>query len=305
MQRLAELTTRFGQNVLADESGYQLVLKDESDLAGLPPFVRAAARQAALERGLDDAWVVTLSRSLIVPFLTFSERRDLREAAWRAWTSRGEHAGASDNRPVAAEILQLRLEQARLHGYASFADFALGDTMAQSRPAVTALLEQVWRPACERAGEERAALAALARSRGESAAIEPWDWRFYAEKVRQARFDLDEAEIKPYFPLDAMVAAAFDCAARLFGVSFVARPDIVAYHPDVRVYEVHDANGPIGVFLHDNYRAADQAQRRLDERVPRAVAQRRHGRRARAADRRQQQQLRQGRAGRADAAQLR
>jgi len=253
MQRLAELTTRFGQNVLADESGSRLVLKDESDLAGLPPFVRAAARQAALERGIDAGWVVTLSRSLIVPFLTFSERRDLREGAWRAWTSRGEHAGATDNRSVAAEILQLRLEQARLHGYSSFADFALADTMAQSRPAVTALLEQVWRPACARAEDERAALAALALSRGESAAIEPWDWRFYAEKVRQVRFDLDEAEIKPYFALDAMVAAAFDCATRLFGVSFVARPDIAVYHPDVRVYEVHGATGPIGLFLHDNF----------------------------------------------------
>ncbi|HEY3636124.1 MAG TPA: M3 family metallopeptidase [Caldimonas sp.] len=253
MQRLAELTTRFGQNVLADESGYQLALKDESDLAGLPPFVRAAARQAALERGIDEGWVVTLSRSLIVPFLTFSERRDLREEAWRAWTSRGEHAGASDNRPVTAEILQLRLEQARLHGYPSFADFALADTMAQGRPAVTALLEQVWRPACARAEDERAALTALALSRGESAALEPWDWRFYAEKVRQVRFDLDEAEIKPYFPLDAMVAAAFDCAARLFGVSFVARPDLAVYHPDVRAYEVHGATGPIGLFLHDNF----------------------------------------------------
>ena len=163
--------------------------------------------------------MITLSRSHIVPFLTFSERRDLREEAWRAWTSRGEHDGASDNRGVAAEILQLRLEQARLHGYPSYADFALADTMARSQAAVTALLEQVWRPACARAEDERAALAALALSRGESGAIEPWDWRFYAEKVRQVRFDLDEAEIKPYFPLERMVAAAFDCATRLFGVS--------------------------------------------------------------------------------------
>ena len=197
--------------------------------------------------------MITLSRSHIVPFLTFSERRDLREAAWRAWTSRGEQDGASDNRGVAAEILQLRLEQARLHGYPSYADFALSDTMARSQAAVTSLLEQVWRPARARAEDERAALAALALSRGESGAIEPWDWRFYAEKVRQVRFDLDEAAIKPYFPLERMVAAAFDCAARLFGISFVARDDIVVYHPDVRVYEVHGAAGPIGLFLHDNF----------------------------------------------------
>ena len=253
MQRLAELTTRFGQNVLADENEFLLVLRGEADLAGLPPFVRDAAREAARERGIAEGAVITLSRSHIVPFLTFSERRDLREKAWRAWTSRGEHEGASDNRAVAAEILRLRLEQARLHGYASYADFALSDTMARSQAAVTTLLEQVWRPARARAEDEREALAALALSRGESAAIEPWDWRFYAEKVRQVRFDLDEAAVKPYFPLERMVAAAFDCAARLFGISFVARDDIVVYHPDVRVYEVHGAAGPIGLFLHDNF----------------------------------------------------
>jgi len=253
VRRLAELMTRFGQNLLADESAFKLVLRSEADLAGLPESVRAAARQAALDRGIADGAVITLSRSLIVPFLTFSERRDLREAAWRAWTSRGEHDGATDNRAVAAEILQLRLEQARLHGHASFADFALADTMAQSQRAVSGLLERVWRPALARAEDEREALAALSLSRGESATIEPWDWRFYAEQVRRVRFDLDDAEVKPYFPLEAMVAAAFDCANRLFGISFVERRDLGAYHPDVRVYEVHGASGPIGVFLHDNF----------------------------------------------------
>ncbi|MEO6896641.1 MAG: M3 family metallopeptidase [Caldimonas sp.] len=254
MQRLAELTTRFGQNVLADESSFQLRLEGEADLAGLPPFVRAAARQAAAERGLDGAATITLSRSHIVPFLTFSERRDLREKAWLAWTSRGEHPGTSDNRGVAAEILALRLEQARLHGYASFADFALSDTMARSQAAVTALLESVWSPAKARVENERVALAALALSRGESSRIEAWDWRFYAEKVRQVRYELDESEIKPYFPLERMVEAAFDCAARLFGLAFVPRADIGVYHPDVRVYEVRDATGrQIGVFLHDNF----------------------------------------------------
>ena len=254
MQRLAELTTRFGQNVLTDESSFQLLLESEADLAGLPPFVRAAASQAALERGIEDASVITLSRSHIVPFLTFSERRDLREAAWRALTSRGEHPGESDNRGVAAEILALRLEQARLHGYASYADFALSDTMAQSQAAVTSLLERVWGPAKVRVEQERVALSALALSRGEPAVIEPWDWRFYSERVRQVRFDLDEAEIKPYFSLEGMVGAAFDCASRLFGVEFVACPGIRVYHPDVRVYEVRDAKGKtIGVFLHDNF----------------------------------------------------
>ncbi|MGZ5713689.1 MAG: M3 family metallopeptidase [Caldimonas sp.] len=254
MQRLADLTTRFGQNVLADESGFQLVLNGEAELAGLPGFVRTAARQAAVDRGVAADGVVTLSRSHIVPFLTFSERRDLREQAWRAWTSRGEHEGASDNRGVAAEILALRLEQARLHGYASYADYALADTMAGSQEAVTSLLMQVWKPAQARALAEREALEALALSRGEPATIEPWDWRFHAEKVRQVRFHLDEAAVKPYFALERITEAAFDCAGRLFGLSFVPRPEIAVYHPDVKVYEVRGADGAaIGLFLHDNF----------------------------------------------------
>jgi len=254
MSRLAELTTRFGQNVLADESAYQLVLRDEADQAGLPGFVRAAMRQAAADRGVTDGLLVTLSRSHIVPFLTFSERRDLREQAWRAWTSRGEHAGEHDNRDVAREILSLRNEQARLHGFASYADYALTDTMAGQQSAVTALLKQVWEPAKARAAQEQAALEAMALSRGEVLRIEPWDWRFYAEKVRQARYDLDEATIKPYFPLSRMVEAVFDCAQRLFGLRFIEQPAVKAYHPDVKVYEVRGANDAVvGVFLHDNY----------------------------------------------------
>ena len=257
MQRLAELTTEFGQNVLADESGFQLVLSDDRDLAGLPDFGRAAARQAAVDRGVDAAGVITLSRSHIVPFLTFSERRDLRETAWRAWTSRGEHDGVHDNREVAREILRLRTEQAAFHGCASYADYALADTMAGRQTAVTELLMQVWGPAKSRAAAEREALEAMALSRGERLSLEAWDWRYYAEKVRQVRFDLDEAEVKPYFALDRMVEAAFDCANRLFGITMVLQPDAAAYHPDVKVYEVRDATGAVvGSFLHDNFARA-------------------------------------------------
>ena len=257
MQRLAELTTRFAQNVLADENAYQLVLRGEAELAGLPGFVRAAARQAALERGVagDDAHAITLSRSLIVPFLTFSSRRDLREQAWRAWTTRGEHAGEHDNRAVAREILQLRNEQARAHGHDNYADYALADTMALTQRAARGLLERAWLPARRRALEELRDLQALARSHGETEPIEPWDWRYHAEKLRLARFDLDEAEIKPYFALGRMVEAAFDCAQRLFGLRFVARPELRAYHPEVQVYEVrNDADDAlVGLFMHDNH----------------------------------------------------
>jgi peptidyl-dipeptidase Dcp len=253
-ERLAELTTRFAQNVLADESGYRLVLRSDDDLAGLPGFVRAAARQAAADRGIADAAVITLSRSHVVAFLTFSERRDLREQAYKAWTTRGEHAGVHDNRPVAREILTLRNEQARLHGYASYADYALADTMAGRGGAVGDLLARVWQPAKAAAERERAALQAMAASRGESLRIEAWDWRYYAEKVRQGRYDLDEAEIKPYFELGRMAEAAFDCAQRLFGLRFVEQPLMPAYHPDVKTYEVRGADGSlVGVFLHDNF----------------------------------------------------
>lgn len=256
VQRLAELHTRFGQNVLADEASFRLVLRDERDLAGLPDFVRAAARQAAAERGLPDAHVITLSRSHIVPFLTFSQRRDLREQAWRAWVSRGEHGGEHDNRPIAREILTLRHEQARLHGHACYADYVLADTMAGTRSAVNDLLNKVWVPAAERAAEEQRDLVALAAAFGEPTQIEAWDWRYLAEKLRKQRFDVDEAAVKPYFPLDRMVEAAFDCAYRLFGLRFVVRDDIRAYHPDVKVYEVRQGEELIGLFLHDNFARA-------------------------------------------------
>ena len=257
MERLAQLTTQFGQNVLADEAGFRLVLRDEAELAGLPGFVRAAARQAAIDRGLPEGHVITLSRSLIVPFLTYSERRDLREQAWRAWVSRGEHAGERDNRGVVREILTLRAEQARLHGRACYADHALADTMAGTREAVGGLLDEVWSRSLQAVAREAAMLReAMADAGAGSAdgAIEPWDWRFWAERVRAARFAVDDAEVKPYFRLEQVVEAAFDCAQRLFGLRFTPRADLPVYHPDVRAFEVHDAQGlPVGIFLQDNF----------------------------------------------------
>ncbi len=253
MEELATLTTRFGQNVLHDESNWHLALAGEADLAGLPDFVRDAARQAAAERGLT-GHAVTLARSLVVPFLTFSERRHLRERAWRAWVGRGEQPGGSDNREVVRSILRLRREQARLHGRACYADHALADTMAGSRAAVTGLLDEVWPRALEAVQRERALLVEAMREAGAEAAIEPWDWRFWAERVRRTLFAVDDAEVKPYFTLENMVSAAFDCAARLFGLRFAPRADLPVYHPDVRPYEVSDARGRvIGVFLQDNF----------------------------------------------------
>ncbi len=256
MEQLAALTTQFAQNVLHDESAWQLVLAGDDDLAGLPDFVRASAQQAASERGLP-GHVITLSRSLVVPFLTFSQRRDLRETAWRAWVGRGEHPGDHDNREVARQILRLRNEQARLHGHACYADYALTDTMAGTHTAVQGLLGDVWPRALAAVERERQALQEVMQTEGVQASIEPWDWRYWAEKVRRQRYALDDAEIKPYFQLERMVGAAFDCASRLFGLSFTPRDDVPVYHPDVKAFEVRDAAGePVGVFLQDNFARA-------------------------------------------------
>jgi peptidyl-dipeptidase Dcp len=251
--RMASLHTHFGQNVLFDEDEWRLVL-DEADLAGLPGFARDAAAAAATERGLDGKYVINLSRSSVEPFLTFSARRDLREIAYRAWVRRGEHKGEHDNAPLIAELLALRQEQARLLGYDTYAAYRLDDTMAKTPEAAEHLLEQVWEPAKHKAAAERAELAEAANADGLNEPIAPWDWRYYAEKVRAAKYDLDESALKPYFVLDNMVAALFDTAGRLFGVSFVPRTDCPVYHPDVRAYEVRDMAGKaIGLFLHDNF----------------------------------------------------
>ena len=261
-ERLAQLSTQFGQNVLADENGWHLELRGEADFAGLPVSVREATKQAGEERGLPGP-IVTLSRSLVVPFLSFSERRDLREQVWRAWTTRGEHPGVNDNRSIAHDILTLRAEKARLLGYETFADYALADSMALAQPAVNGLLADVWARAKQAVELERAQLQAVqsdmtANATDGAAAmteIEAWDWRFWAEKVRQRFYALDDGEIKPYFSLERMAAAAFECAERLFNIHFALRPDLPTYHPDVLAYEVRDATTQrlVGVFLHDNF----------------------------------------------------
>ncbi len=252
-ERLATLHTLFGQNVQHDEDHWRLVLGPE-DLDGLPDFLRNAAAQAAAARGLDDRYVITLARSSVEPFLTFSTRRDLRQTAFEAWTRRGEHAGAHDNRPLIQELLALRAERAALLGYQSYAAYRLDDSMAKTPAAVDGLLRQVWKAGTRKAAEECAQLQALARAEGVNAPIAPWDWRFYAEKVRRASYEVDETEVKPYFVLDNMVRAAFDTAEKLFGVSFHPRGDLPLYHPDVRAYEVRDRTGRhVGLFLHDNF----------------------------------------------------
>ncbi|WP_370276666.1 M3 family metallopeptidase [Roseovarius indicus] len=250
MSRLAELGTAFTQNLLADESGWHMVLA-EDELEGLPGFLVNAAREAGQEKG-EDGPVITLSRSLIVPFLQFSPRRDLREKAFRAWAARGANGGETDNRAIAAEILQLREERARLLGYDSFAAYKLDTEMAKTPEAVKSLLMDVWAPAKAQAEADAATMTDMMQQDGVNGPLEKWDWRYYAEKRRKAEHDLDEAALKPYLQLDRMIEAAFACANRLFGLEF-ERLDVPLYHPDCRAWEVTRNGRHVAVFIGDYF----------------------------------------------------
>lgn len=253
-ERLAMLGTQFAQNVLADEKDYELLLKDEADLAGLPDFLIDAAAQAARDRGHESGYAITLARSSIEPFLQFSTRRDLREAAFKAWSARGLRGGETDNRTLIVEMVKLRAERAAILGYENFAAYRLDDTMAGSPEAVLGLLDAVWTPAREQALREQAALQRLVAEDGQNFTLAPWDWLFYAERLRKAEFDLDEAEVKPYLQLEKIIEAAFHTAGRLFGITFTERHDLPLYHPDVRVWEVQDEQGRhVGLFLGDYF----------------------------------------------------
>jgi peptidyl-dipeptidase Dcp len=251
-ERLAALGTAFSQNVLADEQAYALVLEREEDLAGLSEGARAAARAAAAERGTPIKHAITLARSSIEPFLQSSARRDLRERAYGAWVARGNGGGATDNKAIIAETIVLRAERARLIGYPTFAHYRLDDAMAKTPGAVQALLDRVWSPARARAMADREALQELIRQEGGNFDLAAWDWRYYAEKLRKARCDIDAAEIAPYLVLDNMIAAAFDIAHRLFGLSFRELRDVPVWHSDVRVWEVLGPDGKFrGMFFGD------------------------------------------------------
>ena len=297
--RMSVLGTHFSQNLLADEQAFVLVLEGEADLAGLPEAVRAAAAQTASERGHKGKHAITLSRSSVEPFLQYSARRDLREKAFNAWIMRGANGGKTDNRKIVAEILGLRAERARLLGFKTAAEFALEFSMAKTPAAVRKLLMEVWGPARARAGEERAQLQQAARPKAATSSSPPWDWRYYAEKVRKTAFDVDDSEIKPYLQLDSVIAAAFDVAGKLFGVSFTERSDLPVYHPEVRTFEVKRDGRHVGLFLGDYFARPSKHSGAWMS----GLAQAGEARRQYHAHRRQRDELRQGRAGRADAAQ--
>jgi peptidyl-dipeptidase Dcp len=253
IERLATIGTAFSQHVLADEQAYALGFDREDELAGLPDFVRDAMAGDAQGRGMK-GHIVTLSRSSVEPFLQFSARRDLREKVFRAFIARGDNGGANDNKDIIAEEVRLRAERAHLLGYPDFAHYRLDDAMAKTPAAVRDLLDTVWAPARARALADRDAMQELIQEEGGNFALAPWDWRYYAEKLRKRRCDFDEAEIKPYLQLDAIIEAAFHAAQRLFGLRFQPLDGVPVWHPDVRVWEVSGADGAhVGLFFGDYF----------------------------------------------------
>ncbi len=253
-EKLAGLGARFGQNVLSDEKSWVLPLDGDDDLAGIPDFLKDAMAAAAQARGKGEAYVVTLSRSIIEPFLTFSTRRDLREQAFNAWISRGINGGETDNREIVKETLALRSEKAGLLGYKDFASYKLDDTMAKTPEAVNELLMKVWNKAVVQAKSEEEELAGLIAEEGKNHEVMPWDWRHYAEKLRARKFDFSETELKPYLQLEKIIEACFDVAGRLFGIKAVPLENVAGYHPDVRVFEIRDNNDKlVAMFLGDYF----------------------------------------------------
>jgi peptidyl-dipeptidase Dcp len=253
-QQLAGLFTRFSQNVLADETNVYLELKSEDELAGLPQSQRDAAAAAAKAKGVQ-GWVITNTRSSVDPFLTYSTNRDLRRKAWEMFVNRGDNGGETDNNQVITQILQLRAERANLLGYRTHAHWRLENTMAKNPERAMVLMEAVWTPAVQRVKEEVADMQALADKEGANITIEPWDYKFYSEKVRKAKYDLDENEVKQYLQLDKLRDGMFWVAGELFNFNFKPVANVPVYHPDVKVWEVTDKTSGkhIGLWYFDPY----------------------------------------------------
>lgn len=251
---LAVLSVKFGENILKENDAFELVLGSGDDLAGLPPAAVAAAARTAAERGHPGQWAFTLAKPSLVPFLQYSERRDLREKIFSAYIMRGANGNAFDNKANAARIAALRLERANLLGYPTHAAYVLEENMAKTPEAVDVLLRKLWEPALAKARAEAAEMQAMIRAEGRDFALQPWDWWYYAEKLRKAKYDLDDSALRPYLELDSVRDGAFTVAGRLYGIAFTERTDIPKYREDVRVFEVRDADGShLGVLYIDYY----------------------------------------------------
>lgn len=253
-KEIATLSIQFGENLLAETNGFELVIDDEADLAGLPESIVAAASATATERGHDGKWVFTTHRPSFYPFLTYSTNRKLREQLFYAYTHRGDNDNANDNKKIASKMASLRYQRAQVLGYKTHAHYVLETNMAKTPENVNGLLDKVWAPSLERAKEEVADMQEFANSQGADYKLEAWDWWYYSEKVRKDKYDLDESVTKPYFELNNTMQGVFYTANKLWGVEFKKRDDLPKYHPDVTTYEVFDKDGSsIGVYMTDFY----------------------------------------------------
>jgi len=252
--KLSTLGLQFSDNVLAETNRYQLFIDNEEDLAGLPPAVVQGAADAAAEAGEEGKWLFTVHRPSIYPFLDYADNRELREQIFKAYIMRGDHDDELDNKAILSEILTLRAEKAKLLGYDTHADRVLERRMAKNPEAVYQLLEDLWHPSLGVAREEAEALQEAIAADGFDFNLEPWDWRYYTEKIRKARYDIDEQEVRQYFMIDNVIDGAFYVANQLYGIEFTEIEGVPTYHPDVRTFDVTEADGThIGIFMTDYY----------------------------------------------------
>ena len=258
-EELGLLELKFSDNVLAENNAFQMVLDKREELAGLPEGVVSGAAEAAQERGLTGKWVFTLHKPSLLPFLTYSDRRDLREKLYRGYFEKGNNNNSLDNKAILVKITNLRIDKAHILGFPSFADYSLTENMAQNPDKVYTFLGQIWEPARRKALQEAAEWEALGKKDDPSFKLQPWDWWYYAEKVRKAKYDLDEESLRPYFKLENVLQGAFDVAGKLYGLKFVERKDIPKYHKDVRVFEVLEKDGRhVGIFYTDYFPRASK-----------------------------------------------
>ena len=258
-KELSTLTLKFSDNVLAENNTFELVIGDETDLAGLPAGVITAAAETATERGHEGKWVFTIHKPSMIPFLQYSEKRDLREEIYRAYFTKGDHGNELDNNQIVARLASLRIKRAKLLGYETHAHYVLERSMAKNAANVYDLLDQIWEPALAKAKEEAAEFQAMIDAEGGDFKLQPWDWWYYAEKVRKAKYAMDDELLRPYFRLENVRDGAFDVANKLWGITFELRSDIPVYHPDVQVYEVKEADGVhLGLLYVDYYTRASK-----------------------------------------------
>jgi peptidyl-dipeptidase Dcp len=252
-EELSILQVKFGDNVLKEENRYELVIEKKEDLSGLPKWVIDTAAETAKERGKEGKWVFTLQKPSMIPFLQYADNRELREKIFKAYINRGNNDDELDNKKILARIVELRIKRAKLLGYPTHAHFVLEENMAKNPENVYALLYKIWKPALKKAKQEAMELQDMIDKEGKDFVLMPWDWWYYAEKVKKAKYDLDEEALKPYFKLENVIEGAFSVASRLYNIKFIEKNDIPKYHPDVKVFEVRDADGSLLAILYTDY----------------------------------------------------